>query len=204
MKKSDISKLIKEKAFTKLIVGLGNPGEKNIGTRHNVGFEVLDRLATNLFPNAAWQFSADFNAEIIEGEISAGQKVILAKPQTYMNDSGKAVQRILSFYNLSIDRVWVVHDDLDLPVGKIRIRNEASSGGHRGVLSIIDSLGSQAFPRFRIGIRNESLDNYTLLPEMFVLQVFEESEKATIEKSIEKTAKEIKKSLKEGIKETSL
>ncbi len=204
MTKTNIQKLINEKAFTKLIVGLGNPGDKNIGTRHNVGFEVLDKLAADLFPDIPWQSSSDFNAEIIEGEISAGQKVILVKPQTYMNDSGKAVQRILSSYNVSIDRVWVVHDDLDLKVGKLRIRKEASSGGHRGVLSIIDSLGSQAFPRFRVGIRNKNLDTFSILPEMFVLQIFNDNERPTIDKVIKKTVKEIKKSLEEGIKEVSL
>jgi PTH1 family peptidyl-tRNA hydrolase len=132
----------------KLIVGLGNPGDKYIGTRHNVGFDVVDKLARELGTSTiVWKFEKKHNALIARvGE------VVLVKPQTFMNDSGKTVGGLVSFYKLTPSDVWVIHDDLDLPMGKIRIRLGGASAGHHGVDSIIEHLKTDVFLRFRLGI----------------------------------------------------
>lgn len=128
------------------IVGLGNPGEKYKNTRHNIGFRVIDEFREkNNF--SEFRISQKFNAEISKGEI-AGQSVILAKPQTFMNNSGKAVKSLLR-------NLFVIHDDIDLPLGKIKIVKNRGSAGHKGVESIIKELGTKNFIRFRIGISPE-------------------------------------------------
>ena len=132
----------------RVVVGLGNPGHKYAGNRHNVGFQCLDRLA------AAWGLSFSrrkHKALLAEGEI-AGRKVILAKPQTFMNLSGQAVERLVRFYRLPPENILVIYDDLDLPLGKIRLRPKGGAGGHKGMKSIIEHLGTQDFPRLRVGI----------------------------------------------------
>ncbi len=144
----------------KLIVGLGNPGSEYVGTRHNIGFDVIDRLAEKL----GWVRPGDFDrtartkfdALTIDGlvELSAGakEKLLLIKPTTYMNLSGRSVQAAMSFYQQSPKDVMVVLDDLALPCGKIRLRGSGSSGGHNGLKDIEKMLGTNAYPRLRIGI----------------------------------------------------
>ncbi len=136
-----------------LIVGLGNPGPKYAGTRHNVGFRALDLLAEHL---GAEVRSVKFEAltgvaryRDPEGELL---KLLLMKPATYMNLSGKAVRAAASYYKLPPERVLVLSDDVSLPVGRIRVRGEGSAGGHNGLKSIIGLLGSDAFPRVKIGV----------------------------------------------------
>lgn len=132
----------------KLIVGLGNPGEKYVDTRHNVGFMVVDKLAHELGgSDIRWE-----NSEKHKANIAKTGEVILVKPETFMNASGVAVRSIASFYKISSEDVWVVHDDLDLPLGKIRIRVGGASAGHHGIDSIIRELGSDKFVRIRLGI----------------------------------------------------
>jgi PTH1 family peptidyl-tRNA hydrolase len=132
----------------KLIVGLGNPGSQYDETRHNIGFMVVDKLARELTMTAVeWQKDAKNKALTAK----AGD-ILLVKPLTFMNASGEAVKSLLSYYKLDVSDVWVIHDDIDLPLGKIRIREKGASGGHNGVDSIIKSLGSDAFIRFRLGI----------------------------------------------------
>ncbi len=131
-----------------LIVGLGNPGARYAANRHNIGYQTVDALA------AAHRF--DFNrtehrAQTAHGSIG-GQRVILAKPQTWMNESGLAVAPLARFYKIPIERLLIIYDDLDIPLGTLRFRNEGSSGGQRGVQSIIQHLGGQSFPRLRLGI----------------------------------------------------
>jgi PTH1 family peptidyl-tRNA hydrolase len=131
-----------------LIVGLGNPGVKYAANRHNVGFQCVDRLA------AAHGFTFDrllHRARVANGLI-AGHRVVLARPLTYMNRSGQAVGPLVHWYKLPLDRLLVIHDDLDLPLGTIRLRPSGSAGGHNGLDSIIQALGSQEFPRLRVGI----------------------------------------------------
>ena len=133
-----------------LIVGLGNPGEKYAKTRHNVGFEVVDALA------ARWQMPLSqhrkFQGICGEGRNNDGHKIILLKPQTYMNRSGQSVQAALQWYKYSPESVLVVYDDMDLALGRLRLRLSGSAGGHNGMKSIITHLGSQRFPRLRVGI----------------------------------------------------
>lgn len=132
----------------KLIVGLGNPGEKYKDTRHNVGFMVVDKLAHELGgTDIHWEESPKHNASIAKtGEVT------LVKPLTYMNASGVAVKSVAGFYHVQHKDIWVVHDDLDLPLGKIRIRAGGASAGHHGVDSIIREIGSDRFVRIRLGI----------------------------------------------------
>lgn len=179
----------------KIIVGLGNPGEKYKNTRHNLGYRVVDTIAKNQ------KFKRRFESDIIEGVIN-DEKVLLIKPQTFMNDSGKAVRTLVDFYKINPKNIWVISDDIDLLVGKIRIRTQGSSGGHKGLQSIIDSLGSQKFPRIRIGIRNPEADK--IPREDYVLQKFNKKERDIISEVVEKSTEEIKNSLKQGIGEKTL
>jgi len=134
----------------KIIFGLGNPEEKYQGTRHNVGFWLLDELA------GRWNFPAFENQSKFQAEISKGkfnqEDVLLLKPQTFMNLSGKTVRTVLDFYKRTSDDIVVIHDELDLPIGKYRIATDSQSAGHNGVQNIIDILGTQQFSRLRIGI----------------------------------------------------
>ena len=132
----------------KIIVGLGNPGAKYAGTRHNVGFAVLDELAErhNIRIDTA-KHKALIGKGIIDGE-----KVILAMPQTFMNLSGESVRAIMDFYKCTVEDLIVVYDDIDLDVGKLRIRQKGSAGGHNGMKNIIQHVGSQEFVRIRVGV----------------------------------------------------
>jgi PTH1 family peptidyl-tRNA hydrolase len=131
-----------------LIVGLGNPGRQYARTRHNVGWEVLDLLAKR----HGLQFrTRQARAEIARGTI-AGRPVILAKPQTYMNLSGQAVRALIQFYKLPLAQVLIIHDELDLPLGTIRLRERGSAAGHNGLTSVIQQLGTPNVPRLRVGI----------------------------------------------------
>lgn len=135
-----------------LVVGLGNPGKKYDGTRHNIGFSVLDEVAKNgNFPEFA--IHKDFNAEITEQSIGV-TKIMLAKPTTYMNESGTSVQKIAQFYKIPLENIVVVHDELSIAFGQIRMRVSGQSAGHNGIKSIIQHCG-QEFGRIRVGIRNE-------------------------------------------------
>ena len=134
----------------RLIVGLGNPGAKYDRTRHNIGFEIVDALAKS-FPGVALAENKRFQG--IAGEFrSAGERVVLLKPTTYMNKSGQAVRAVLDWYKLEPGEVLVVYDDMDLPTGKLRMRLSGGAGGHNGMKSIISHLGTKAFPRLRVGI----------------------------------------------------
>jgi peptidyl-tRNA hydrolase, PTH1 family len=133
----------------RLIVGLGNPGAKFDRTRHNIGFDLVDQLAKR------WQISvADqkkFQGLVGEGWVNR-QKIVLLKPQTFMNLSGQSVRAVLDWYKLEPTEVLVLYDDLDLPLGRLRIRLSGSAGGHNGMKSIISHLGTNSFPRLRMGI----------------------------------------------------
>ena len=132
----------------KLVIGLGNPGEKYANTRHNLGFQVVGELARR-YP--VEKQTAKYDAVI--GHIRmAGEKALLVKPLTFMNLSGNAVFPIMRYYKITNKDLIVIYDDMDLPVGQIRIRETGGAGGHKGMLSIISRLGGQDFPRLRIGI----------------------------------------------------
>jgi|SRR6266542_4088706 len=139
----------------KLIVGLGNPGREYVGSRHNVGFEVIDRLTTKLGWMLPGEFDrlakAKFDGLSVDG-MFANEKLVLLKPLTFMNKSGRAVQSAMAFYQLSTDDVMIVLDDVALPCGKIRIRPGGSSGGHNGLKDIERALATDQYPRLRVGI----------------------------------------------------
>jgi PTH1 family peptidyl-tRNA hydrolase len=133
----------------KLIVGLGNPGKQYENTRHNIGFMALDKYASE--NNLSFKIESRFEGLITQTTYQ-GEKVILFKPVTYMNLSGRAIYKVINYYKIDIDDILIIHDDLDLPVGYIRIRENGSAGGHDGIKSIIQCLGSENFKRIRVGI----------------------------------------------------
>lgn len=171
----------------KLIVGLGNPGKKYLGTRHNAGFMFVDELVSALTLsdlNCVLNFKDDskFEAEICQGTYK-GEKLVFVKPKTYMNLSGAAVAAIMKYYDFSIKDLIVVSDDVDLPIGQARVRHDGSSGGQKGLQNIIDSLGTNDFLRLRIGISAMSVGSEKTLKmdnldtANFVLSKFATSEK---------------------------
>jgi len=133
----------------RIVVGLGNPGRRYKGTRHNVGFEVIDKLCYD--GGISMRMNRRFRAEVGEGRV-AGQSVLLVQPQTYMNDSGDAVAAILQYYKLPPSALVVVYDDISLPVGDIRVRGRGSAGGQKGMVDIIARVDTDEFPRVRVGI----------------------------------------------------
>ena len=135
-------------AETFLIVGLGNPGREYRETRHNIGFLLMDRLAVNL--NA--RFTRLQSKALVASTTYHERKIILAKPQTFMNLSGQSVQGLIHFYKLPLTNILIAHDDLDLPPGTIRIRPDGGSAGQKGMSSILERLGTDEFPRLRLGV----------------------------------------------------
>jgi PTH1 family peptidyl-tRNA hydrolase len=175
-----------------LIVGLGNPGAQYEKTRHNLGFRVADLLAER------WEFGHfenRFDGELGKGRINF-KEVCLLKPQTFMNLSGASVAACANYYKILPADIWVVHDDLDLPIGKLRIRVGGSSGGHNGVASVIERLGSPEFIRYRLGIGRPS----TLLPiEDYVVHPFGPEEQELAQQMVVKAADAASAALKEDI-----
>ena len=164
----------------KLIVGLANPGDKYQGTRHNVGFDVIDALARQEGLKLTDQkFRSDYTIWRVGDE-----KVLLVKPYTFMNLSGEAVLPLMSYYNISPDELVVVYDDLDLEPGKLRLRQSGSAGGHNGVKSIIEMLGTQDFKRVKIGIGRPQYGRKVV---DHVLQRFDTDDRALIEQKIDQT-----------------
>ena len=132
----------------KVIAGLGNPGKEYEKTKHNVGFRLVDALASDL---GVTDWRDKFEAKVAETRIGT-EKVLLVKPQTYMNESGRAIGPLLSWYKLGAEDLIVAHDDMDIPVGTIRLRHKGSAGGHNGIKSILAHVGDEHFARVRIGI----------------------------------------------------
>ena len=149
----------------KIFVGLGNPGAEYSKTKHNVGFMLADKLSEKI---GAENWRNNFNALVAE-TFFEGEKILIVKPQTFMNLSGEAVGALTNFYKIETENLIVAHDDMDLPVGKIRLRPKGSGGGHHGIESIIQHLGGEKnFPRIRIGIgrppQNWTVNNHVLSP----------------------------------------
>ncbi len=163
--------------MTTLIVGLGNPGSEYTTTRHNIGFLALDRLR-EAFGAPAFRPEAKFFAELSSVTID-GHKVILAKPTTYMNESGRAVRAILDYYKLDAGSLIVIHDDLDIAPGTLRTTDSSRAAGHNGVQDIIDSLGTQDFFRLRLGIgRPVEVEGVCMPSHDYVLGRFSTEESA--------------------------
>jgi len=165
----------------KLVVGLGNPGRKYKGTRHNVGFVVLAELARRF---GSGRPRSNFHGETVDADFN-GQKVLLLSPLTYMNNSGTCVQAAYSFFKLSSEDLLVVCDDLNLPLAKLRIRREGSSGGQKGLRDIIQRLGTEKFPRLRLGIGSPP-ENWDATS--YVLGKFTKKELPEIEEAIQLAA----------------
>ncbi len=184
----------------KLIVGLGNPGRGYTNNRHNLGFMCLNHFART---HGIRFDKKQGKARIGIGNV-AGNQVILARPQTYMNESGQAVSALVNRFNISLDSLLVIHDDLDLPLGKIRIRRGGSSAGHKGIQSITAKLGSQDFPRIRVGIgRPIVVEGPTEVTDAdivdYVLSNFTPDEKQTITQVIPMVSEAILCLLIEGL-----
>ncbi|WP_096190469.1 aminoacyl-tRNA hydrolase [Evansella halocellulosilytica] len=168
----------------KLIVGLGNPGAKYDGTRHNVGFEVIDRCQQ--------QLSIELDQSKFKGAFGyrkiGEEKIFLLKPLTYMNLSGESIVPLMNFYKIRIDELLVIYDDLDLPPGAIRLRQKGGHGGHNGIRSIISQLGTDKFKRIRVGIgrppQGQAVPNY-------VLSGFQEEERAEVDQAVEKATEAV-------------
>jgi PTH1 family peptidyl-tRNA hydrolase len=175
-----------------LIVGLGNPGAEYAAHRHNVGFQVVDALARR--HRLAFGHRQGL-ARVAEGAI-AGRRVILAKPQTFMNGSGKSVGRLSRAHGIPPERILVVYDDLDLPLGRLRLRAEGSSGGHRGIRSIIEALGTQQFARVRVGIDRPP---GRMDPVDYVLEPFDAQQKPLLDDAVARAADAVECWLSEGM-----
>jgi len=183
-----------------LIVGLGNPGRGYANNRHNIGFMCLNHFARK---HGIRFDKRQCQARIGSGEV-AGNKVIVAKPQTYMNRSGEAVSRLVEKFRVSLDNLIVIHDDLDLPPGKIRLRPSGSAAGHKGIESIVAELGSQDFTRIRVGIgrptvKEGSAETSETDIVAYVLSDFTQEEKRVITEAISQVSEAIYCLLTEGL-----
>lgn len=180
-----------------LIVGLGNPEPKYEKTRHNIGFEAIDALARS------WQISQSenrkFQGEFGEGRGLHGDKVRLLKPLTYMNLSGQAIRAVTDWYKLPPESVLVIYDDMDLPLGKIRLRLSGSAGGHNGMKSAIAHLGTQNFPRLRIGIGKSKAEQDAV---SHVLGRFSPDESQTLSDVLQLVVEAVELSLKQGFEKS--
>ena len=171
----------------RIIVGLGNPGATYATTRHNVGFMVLDELAR--------QWGAVWKAEKArKGELASGPGVLLVKPQTYMNDSGFCVGPLMRYFKFTPEQVLVVYDDTALPVGALRLRAAGSDGGHNGMKSLIAHLGSDRFPRLRVGIGSHGQKSLV----GHVLGQFAPEERPLVEEGVQRAAQAVQLLLAEG------
>jgi peptidyl-tRNA hydrolase, PTH1 family len=171
----------KEREQMKLIVGLGNPGKQYENTRHNIGFDVIDELSD--------KFSIPLNQSKFKGlygmGLHKGEKIVLLKPLTYMNLSGESIRAVMDYYQIDIEDIMVIYDDLDLPVGKIRLRQKGSPGGHNGIKSTVAHIGTQEFNRIRIGIDRPK--NGMKVPD-YVLGRFYDEEKPLTQEAVIKSA----------------
>ena len=191
---TDNGKATSTLVIPQLIVGLGNPEPKYEKTRHNIGFEAIDALARS------WQISKSenrkFQGEFGEGRGLHGDKVRLLKPLTYMNLSGQAIRAVTDWYKLPPESVLVIYDDMDLPLGKIRLRLSGSAGGHNGMKSAIAHLGTQNFPRLRIGIGKSGADKDSI---SHVLGKFSPQETQLMSEVLQLVVDAVELSLKQGV-----
>lgn len=178
----------------KCIIGLGNPGKKYLNTRHNVGFMIIDELAhQHGFQLSKEKYNGLYTIEFINGE-----KVSFLQPQTFMNRSGECIQPFIDFYKIDLDNILVIYDDLDLPVGKIRLRQKGSHGGHNGLRSTINRLGTDKFKRLRVGIGRP--ENRQPIVD-YVLNKFSKEQNDAIHEGIDAAAKACEQWLKDDFQQ---
>jgi peptidyl-tRNA hydrolase, PTH1 family len=176
-----------------LIAGLGNPGPRFVGTRHNIGFVVADELAKR---NGLRFAGKQANAEVAKGTIE-GQPVILAKPLTYMNNSGQSIGGLSRFYKIPHNRILIVYDDIALPVGTIRLREKGSAGGHNGLTSVLQHLGTQNVARLRVGVDRPPDPRHNQID--WVLGHFKPDERKKLDDVIARAAEAVEAVLKIGM-----
>lgn len=189
---SKMNENTKESTNLYLVVGLGNPGKEYQNNRHNAGFMTVDKLAKHL----GTTFSRVEANALIAKTTYEGKRIILIKPQTYMNNSGRSVKQLVKYYKIPLENIIVLFDDVDLPLGTIRIRADGGSGGQKGMLSIIQNLGTQSFPRLRIGIGRPP---GRMEAAAYVLQNFSQAEKTILEITIEKAIEAVLVFVMQGI-----
>lgn len=195
----------------KLIVGLGNPGDKYIGVRHNLGFMAVEEYAKECLPRAPegedyskfWGNENKFKAEV--GRLKS-EDLILAKPQTFMNNSGLAVRQLADYFKIKPEDIIIIHDELDLPLGKIKVRKGGAAAGHHGVESITAALGTDQFIRVRLGIGNLKTQSgerkgNSVSAEKFVLEPFISSEKHQVKHMIKQAVKVLEILLEKGLEQ---
>ena len=170
-----------------LIVGLGNPGAQYENTRHNIGFKVIDNIAK--------EYNIEINRQKFKGVYGEGfingEKVILLKPTTYMNLSGESIREVVDFYKLTCEDIVVIYDDISLDVGRLRIREKGSAGGHNGIKSIIAHLGTDVFPRIKVGVGQPNVDLVN-----YVLGKFTDEEMEVLSESIDASTKAVSEIIK--------
>ena len=174
----------------KVIVGLGNPGAQYANTPHSVGFEVVDAIASEL--GLAWETKKAFSCLMAKG-VWAGTSVLLVKPQTYMNLSGDSVAPVVKYHNATPADLIVVQDDIDIPLGRLRIRKNGSCGGHNGIRNIIERLGTQSFIRLKVGVGKDKSDVIG-----HVLGKFDPSSRATVDKVVSASVQAVASILRDG------
>ncbi|MBU0732011.1 aminoacyl-tRNA hydrolase [Patescibacteria group bacterium] len=175
----------------KLIIGLGNPGKKYENTRHNAGFMVVDWFVSY---NELPEFKLD---KKLEAAITRTDGVLIAKPQTFMNESGRSVIKIADYYKIKPEDIWVIYDDKDLPFGSLRIRQSGSAGGHNGVKSIIEHLGTENFPHFRFGIVEPDIKIKDTAK--YVLKPFSRKNRVALEDHIRYASNALHSALRDGL-----
>ncbi len=195
----------------KLIVGLGNPGEKYESTRHNLGFQVVEHFLkdSKSAKEAVWTKKPKLKSEIaiIDPVIGSGheEKVILAKPTTYMNNSGRAVAFLVNYYKIDPSDLWVVYDELDLPVGTMKIRLGGAAAGHHGVESVIEHVGTDKFWRFRLGIGETHNKEHTIASQKirgaanYVLGKFKSQDQGKVRELIKRASSSLRMALEKGV-----
>ena len=173
-----------------LIVGLGNPGIQYENTRHNIGFKVIDNIAK--------EYNIEINRQKFKGVYGEGfingEKVILIKPTTYMNLSGESIREVVDFYKLTCEDIVVIYDDISLDVGRLRIREKGSAGGHNGIKSIIAHLGTDVFPRIKVGVGQPNVDLVN-----YVLGKFTDEEMEVLSESIDASTKAVSEIIKDDV-----
>lgn len=198
----------------KLIVGLGNPGEKYEGTRHNLGFLVVEKFFKDTQPmkQTVWDENKKLKSQLAKITV-AEEEVILALPTTFMNNSGQAVSLIAQYYKIQPEDIWIVYDELDLPLGSLKIRFGGAAGGHHGVESILESLGTDKFWRFRLGIGvshathnngegeklHESVGRQKVNGADFVLGTFSQKEASEVKKMVKHTSEALQVALEKSL-----
>ncbi len=175
-----------------LIVGLGNPGRDYVGTRHNMGFEAVDALCAKF---DITMNKEKFRAQVGEGRIG-GEKVMIIKPQTYMNLSGESVREFRDFYKLESEEILVIYDDISLPTGKLRIRQRGSDGGHNGIKNIIYQLKTDVFPRIKIGVGQPDHPDFDC--KDYVLGRFSKEETEILTQTVIRVTEAVETLIKEG------